>query len=140
MLRRAIALNPNYAPAHHWLSCTVLSTSAGATRRWQWPSARWCSIPCRQSSTSIWAARASVGRFDDALVAYRQAIEIDPAIATSYSTIGEVHAYGFGRFDAAIAWYEKAARLDPGKPGVPAELAHAYWELGDDTEARTMAR
>lgn len=36
-----------------------------------------------------------------------------------------------------MAWYEKAARLDPGNPEFAAYVAQTYWDLGNDTEART---
>jgi cytochrome c-type biogenesis protein CcmH/NrfG len=70
-------------------------------------------------------AREMVGRFDDALVAYKQAIEIDPANPNPYGSIADVHAGGLGRYDTAVAWYEKAAALDPGNPDLPASLAYA---------------
>jgi tetratricopeptide (TPR) repeat protein len=79
--------------------------------------------------------RGAVGRFDDALVAYRQAIEVEPAMAVAYAYIGDVHAYGLGRLDTAMAWYEKAASLDPDSPAILAGPARAQWELGDYTEA-----
>ena len=86
-------------------------------------------------NNSLGDARVDVGRFDDALVAYKQAIEIEPTMPYPYSGIGLVYAYGLGRFDSAMPWFEKAASLDPGDREAPAALAHAHWELGDDTEA-----
>ena len=70
-------------------------------------------------NNSLADSRSGLGRFDDALVAYRQAIEIDPTITAPYYATGHVHGYGLGRFDAAMAWYEKAASLDPDNPDLP---------------------
>ena len=115
MLRRAIALNPNYATAHHWLSGTLSDLG----RRDEALAVAERAVALDPLSAVInmhlGLARTDVGRFDDALIAYKQAIEIDPTMANPYSNIGDVHAYGFGRFDTAMAWYEKAASLDPGR-------------------------
>jgi TolB-like protein/Flp pilus assembly protein TadD len=134
MLRRAIALNPNYAPAHHWLSSILLTDRHEALAAVE----RAVGLDPLSAviNTHLGAARMDVGRFEDALVAYRQAIEIDPTMTNAYSGIGDVHAYGFGRFDTAMAWYEKASGVDPGNPAMSASVAFAHWQLGDDREAR----
>jgi TolB-like protein/Tfp pilus assembly protein PilF len=143
MLRRAIALNPNYAPAHHWLSTTFVLTDRHEALAAAERAVRLDPLSAIINS-HLGAARVDVGRFEDALVAFRQAIEIDPTMANAYSGIGDVHAYGFGRFDTAMAWYEKASGVDPGNPAMPAAVAFANWQLGDDREAgrwldRTLA-
>ena len=76
-----------------------------------------------------------MGRFDDALTAFGQAIEIDPTMATAHSSVGALYAYGFGRLDKAWPWFEKAVNLDPGNPGPLAALAELSWDLGDESEA-----
>jgi TolB-like protein/cytochrome c-type biogenesis protein CcmH/NrfG len=133
MLRRAIALNPNYAPAHHWLSTILLSDRHEALAEVE----RAVALDPLSGviNTHLGAARMDVGRFEDALVAHRQAIEIDPTMANAYSGIGDVHAYGFGRFDTAMAWYEKASGVDPGNPAMSASVAFANWQLDNDREA-----
>ena len=85
MLRRAIALNPNYAPAHHWLSMYLDRTrpagrgsgGGGARRRARSPvgdhqQLRWAT----QERTSVASTTRSL--------AYRQAIEIDPTMPAPY--------------------------------------------------------
>ena len=135
MLRRALALNPNSATAHQWLS--IILTEFG---RWEEALVLAESAVVLDPLSAIinaWLgnARANVGRFDDALVAYQQAIEIDSAMSNPYLATGVVHARGFGRLDASIPWFEKAASLDPGRSEVLSRLAITYWELGDDAEA-----
>ena len=141
MLRRAIAFNANYATAHHWLSHVL--GDLGRRNEWLAEAERAVVLDPLSAiiNTRLGDARAGVGRFDDALVAYRQAIEIDPTMTAPYYATGHVHGYGLGRFDAAMAWYEKAASLDPDNPDLPAQVAVAHWELGDDAEAaRWLAR
>jgi TolB-like protein/lipopolysaccharide biosynthesis regulator YciM len=136
MLRQAIALNPNYAPAHHWLSMSL--TELGRRREALAMAESAVMLDPLSAVINNWLgnARDRVGRFNDALVAFRQAIEIEPTMAIPYVGIGLVYAYGFGRLDVAPTWYEKAASIDPGNPFPVAALAEAYWELGDNTEAR----
>jgi tetratricopeptide (TPR) repeat protein len=60
---------------------------------------------------------------------------MDPKMASAYSHIGDVQAYGFGRLDTAMAWYERASSLDPDNPEHLALLAAKHWDLGNDGEA-----
>jgi len=141
MLRRAITLNPNYAPAHHWLSYTLLRLG----RRDEVLALAERAVVLDPLSPVInnWLgwARMNVGRIDDALAAYKQAIEIDPKMPSGYWGIGYAYAYGLGGWDTAMPWFEKAASLDPGNPQILAALAQGHWELGDDAEAgRWLAR
>ena len=141
LLRRAIALNPNYALAHHWLSSTLGDLGRRDEALAMAEQAVALDPLSAVINNQLGFTRAAVGRFDDALVAFRQAIEIDPAMPASYVNIGDVQAYGFGRFGGAIPWYDKAASLDPGSADVTSAVAQVYWELGDDVEAqRTGAR
>ena len=135
MLRRAIALNPNYAPAHQWLS-RILAENGRRDEALASVERAVALDPLSAAiNNSLGDARERVGRIDDALAAYKQTIEIDPRLPSPYWGIGYAYAYGLGRFDTAMPWFEKAASLDPGDPEVPAALAHAYWQLGDDGEA-----
>jgi tetratricopeptide (TPR) repeat protein len=135
MFRRAIALNPNYAPAHHWLAFTLYDLG----RRDEALAAAERAVVLDPLSAMInnnlGIARMNVGRFSDAQAAFGRAIEIDPTLAFTYVHIGNVSAYGLGRLDTAISWYEKAAELDPGSPEVLSRPIIAHWELGDDVGA-----
>lgn len=141
MFRRSIALNPNYATAHHWLSIAL--TALG--RRQEALAGVEGAVSLDPLSAIInqhlGDARSDVGLFDDALAAYHQAIEIEPTMALAYLSIGGLYAYGYGRLDIAAPWLVKAASIDSGNPRVLAALAELYWELGDDAEsARWLTR
>ena len=141
MLRRAIALNPNYAPAHQWLGNILFGNGRRDEALASLERAVALDPLSAVINNTLGGARESVGRFDDALVAYKQAIEIDPKMPRPYWSIGFVYANGLGRWDTAMPWFEKAASLDPGDPEAPAVVAIAHWELGDGTEAaRWLAR
>ena len=134
MLRRAIALNPNYAPAHQWLGGLLFGNGRRNESLTSVERAVALDPLSAVINNSLGGARESVGRFDDALAAYKQAIEIDPKMTSPYWGIGFVYAYGLGRWDTAMPWFEKVASLDPGDPEAPAALGYAHWQLGDDTE------
>ena len=72
-----------------------------------------------------------LGRGDEALKAYRQALALDPDDAGIHLGLGNVHRDN-NSWDEAIATYQKATQLDPGD-------ATAYANLGDvfNTVGRT---
>jgi tetratricopeptide (TPR) repeat protein len=135
MLRRAIALNSNYAPAYQWLAITLHQLGRREDALASLERAVALDPLSAAINSSLGGSREALGRFDDALVAYQQAIELAPTMPSSYRSIGDVHANGFGRFDTAVPWYEKAVAIDPGNPELRASLAYSHWQLGDDAEA-----
>jgi TolB-like protein/Tfp pilus assembly protein PilF len=135
LFRRAIALNPNYATAHHWLSLTL----AALGRRQEALAEAERAVALDPLSAIInnllGSSRENLGRFDDALTAYKRVIQIDPAMPHGFEGIGRIQAYGLGHLDRAPPWFEQAATLDSGNTYPLASLAQLYWELGDDAEA-----
>ncbi len=77
--QRAIALNPNYATAHHWYGNGPL---------------------------------IALGRFDDAIVEGKRAIELDPLSPVINSDLGQ-NLYNARRYDEAIAQLRKTLEIDP---------------------------
>jgi TolB-like protein/Tfp pilus assembly protein PilF len=134
-LRRAISLNPNYAAARHWLSELLMALGRQNEALAMIESAAVLDPWSAVIVANLGAVRRSVGRFDEALIAFNRAIEIDPTLPNGYAETGITYAHGFGRFDTALPWYEKAASLDPGSPGLLVNVAYGYWHLGDDAEA-----
>ncbi len=53
-----------------------------------------------------------LGRWDEAIAAYRQAIELDPKNTTAHNNLGGILA-NQGQLDEAIACYRRAIELDP---------------------------
>ncbi|HSG65512.1 MAG TPA: tetratricopeptide repeat protein, partial [Gammaproteobacteria bacterium] len=135
MFRRAIELDPNYAPAHHWLSLALLSRGAPDESLAQAEQAVELDPLSASINFNLGFTRERLNRFEDAVRAYQKTIEIDPVMPGPYSGIGGVAAYGFGRLDQAIPWYEKAADLDPGNPAAPSHLVLLQLTLGNTEEA-----
>ena len=141
MFKRAIALNPNYSTAHHWLSKTLVDLGRFEEALTAVERAVALDPLSAIINGQLGNARMYVGRFDDALDAFSQQVAIDPTMATGYDAVGRALVDGYGRFDKAAPWFMKAAALDPGNPQYPALVAYVYWELGDNFEAeRWLAR
>jgi len=134
-LRRAISLNPNYAAARNWLSDTLMALGRQNEALAMIESAAVLDPWSAVIVVNLGLLRRSVGRLDEALIAFGRAIEIDPTAPAAYAQIGATYAHGFGRFDWALPWFEKAASLDMGSPDVLVTVAGGYWHLGDDAEA-----
>jgi len=90
-LRRAIELNQNYAPAHHWLS---MALRVGDTLPEEFEHAeRAAQLDPLSVVVNVNLANTleRMGRFDEAAARYRKAIELDSKSALPYSGELEVH-------------------------------------------------
>ena len=87
--QHAIALNPNYATAHHWYGNGPL---------------------------------LALGRFDEAIVEGKRAIELDPLSPIMNADLGQ-NLYFARRYDEAIAQLRKTLEIDP-------TFYYAHYNLG----------
>lgn len=79
-------------------------------------------------------------RHDQALTAYRSALDLDSSSVETHNAIGVVLGRQ-GRLDEAIAAFEHAAALAPDAPHVLSNLGHALMLAGRNAEAvRTLRR
>ncbi len=134
-LRRAIALDPNHAPAWHWLADSLLHSGE----------------PLGESLAAIERAREldplspiiivthaeildALGRFDEALATNQHALTIEPDFAGAYFLIGLLEHYAFGRVDEGVRWKLAEARTSPERPRVG--LGFSWLDLGDADAAR----
>ncbi|MEG4587393.1 tetratricopeptide repeat protein [Microcoleus sp. MOSTC5] len=63
------------------------------------------------------------GRFDEAVAAYKQAIELNPKFSWSYHSLGDV-LLKLEKWEEAVAAYKKAVELNP-------DFSWSYHNLGD---------
>ncbi|MHB1327504.1 MAG: tetratricopeptide repeat protein [Gemmatimonadales bacterium] len=68
--------------------------------------------------------------FDAAVIAYSQAISVDPDLFEAHANLGTVLT-ALGRYQQALTATERAVELAPGRPGVYLNRANARRELGD---------
>ena len=135
--KRALELNPNYAPAYQWYG-EFVGMQVGRPEDAVLLSRKAVALdPLSAIINSDFAeVLDAAGRFDEALVQYQKAIEIDPAFAVAHTQSGHIYWFARGRLDEAISWYEKSISLDPGSPFVPAILGLVYLDLGDERQAQ----
>lgn len=72
---------------------------------------------------------STIGRYNDAILEFKKAIELAPDLALSHGGLGDAYAH-LGRYDDAMAEYQKAIEFAP-KDAVPhSGLGIVYWRLG----------
>ncbi len=83
-----------------------------------------------EQSATVWNELGlilfKVGSYDDAIDAYKKAIELDPGLGFLYSNLGQV-CISQGRLDQAIDLFEKSIELLPNKR----DKAVSWTRLGD---------
>ncbi|MBD1997942.1 tetratricopeptide repeat protein [Leptolyngbya sp. FACHB-541] len=77
---------------------------------------------------------AARGRVDEAIAAYRRALQIDPNLAVAHNNLGIVLARR-GRLQEAADAYREAIRLDPNLANAYNNLAEVLRDLGQPQEA-----
>jgi TolB-like protein/Flp pilus assembly protein TadD len=131
---RAIALNPNYATAHHWFGDGPL-LAVGQFDRAIAEGKRALELdPLSVIITADLGADYLVARrYDEAIEQFRKAIEMDPRFYYAHWNLAEALELK-GQLKEAFAEYKKAAELDD-DPFVLALLGQAYAKLGQRDEA-----
>ena len=132
--KRAIELNPNYAPAHQgygtYLEALGRFDEAIAERK------------RAQELDPLSAFRTAdvgypfywAGQYDQAIEHYRRALELDPNFFWGYLWIGEAYVEK-GMHEEAITEIRKAVALSAGNARVLATLGYAYAVSGRRREA-----
>lgn len=133
--RQAIALNPNFATAHHWVSTDVLCN----LRRFDEALAEAKKGQDLDPLSSIITANVGdiyqyAGRYDEAISTYRRAEELDPTFYFPPQALGTVYLLK-GEVPDAIASLRKSLELNPGDPYVMSALANALTRTGQRDEA-----
>jgi TolB-like protein/Tfp pilus assembly protein PilF len=131
---RAIALNPNYATAHHWFGDGPL-LAVGQFDRAIAEGKRALELdPLSVIITADLGANYLVARrYDDAIEQFHKAIDLDPRFYYTHWNLGEALELK-GNLREALAEYKKAVELDD-DPFVLALLGQAYAKLGQRDEA-----
>jgi len=126
----AIALNPNYATAHHWFGNSLLAAIGDFDR----------SIAEMKRAVELDPLSIAInvdlgvsyyyaGRYQDGIVQIRKALDLDANSYYVHSNLGEVLELS-GDLPGAIAEYEKSVALDS-DPFPLALLGHAHALAGN---------
>jgi tetratricopeptide (TPR) repeat protein len=123
---KAIALNPNYATAHHWFANTTLP----ALRQWDRmivEGRRALELdPLSLIINADFGANFILARrYDEAKAALEKTLQLDPRFASAHILLGQTLQCR-GDLKEATAEYARAVELDPNDTGYPSYLAQAY--------------
>jgi TolB-like protein/Tfp pilus assembly protein PilF len=134
---RSVALNPQYATAHHFFGwCLALM---GRHEEAYTELKRAIRVdPC--SSALHWGfgfVYRRARRYDEAIEQYQKAIELDPSSAQAHAGLGMAYL-NKSLHEPAIATLRKAIELSQGAPPFVVFLAEAYAAAGNRENAQKM--
>lgn len=123
---KAIALNPNYATAHHWFANTTLPV----LRQWDRmvvEGRRALELdPLSLIINADFGANFMIARrYPEAIAALQRTLQLDPRFPYAHILLGQT-LQSSGDLKGATAEYAKALELDPDDTGYRAYLAQAY--------------
>jgi TolB-like protein/Flp pilus assembly protein TadD len=136
--RRAIELNPSYAPAHQWYAINLLTPlgrhneALAELRRAQEVDPLSISI-----TASVGLALHFAGRHGEAIEQCQQAVELDPAFWLGYLFLGRA-CLQQERFGDAVSALQTSLDLSNHDPVALAALAQAYAMTGDRSQAAAL--
>lgn len=129
--RKAIALNPGYATAHHWYAIDFLAMQARFEE-----ARREMDIALRLDPLSL-IINEGVGylallgrRYDEAIECYEKALELDRNFYKAYTAIGRALSLQ-GKYREAAEMFEKGRSLGGDVPSILAALGHNRSLAGD---------
>ncbi len=87
------------------------------------------------SKQMLGVAYHNKGMYDEAIVEYKKAIEMNPEHSSAYYALGVAYSYGKKMYDEAIVAYRKAIEIDPSSAKAHCYLGVAYHNKGMYDEA-----
>jgi TolB-like protein/DNA-binding winged helix-turn-helix (wHTH) protein/Flp pilus assembly protein TadD len=135
--RRAIELNPSYAPAHQWYSYYLRAMGRLPEALQEARQAQQLDPLSLSISTSLAGRYRDLGQYDQAIEVNKRTLELDPNFVPGHELLASVYEQQ-GNFRAAVSEWQKAAELSPGNPFPVAALGYAYALEGNHAEARKI--
>lgn len=129
---RAIALKPDYAPAHHWRALALMASGREAEALRAIARAKQLDPLSMVITTAVARIEYFARRYDSSIREYGKAIELDSTFVVAHLGLG-LALVQTGAFSEALAEYEVARRLSGDRPVILALLAHAH-ALGGRTD------
>ncbi|MEP6692387.1 MAG: protein kinase [Gemmatimonadaceae bacterium] len=137
-LRRAIALRPNYAPAHQWLGDNLVVNGRAAEAVAEFKRAAELDPTSPITLSSYGLALGVAGDADAAAAQATRAVELDPSLYATRMMLGTVQLFGH-RYGEAIRELEAASALSKGIGAAQGLLGYAYAAAGDKPHASQIA-
>lgn len=135
--RRAIELDPRYAPAHHWYAWFLSHLGRFDEAMTEIERALTLEplalITNANRGTILYFSR----RFDEAEGQLRSTLDLDPNFVVAHQWRGRT-LEALGRHRDAVQAHQRALDLQPGDPESVASLGHALGMAGEREEARRL--
>ncbi|OFV85448.1 MAG: hypothetical protein A3D93_02870 [Acidobacteria bacterium RIFCSPHIGHO2_12_FULL_67_30] len=135
--KKAVELNPNYGPAHHWYSHLLLSM--GRFDESLTESQRFVELdPLSPAPHLHLGLHYLIARqYDECIRQELKTLQMDPNYILAHSQLGQAYLFK-GMYAEALRELEKARELSGGDKTNTARLAHAYGVAGRKDEARKL--
>jgi len=136
--KRALALNPGYATAHHWYAWHLIVTGRNSDGIAELKRAESLDPLSLIISADLADALCIAHMYEESVRQSRRTIEMDPHFAVAHYQLGQaleqMHAH-----DEAIAEFRRAIDLSGGNSTFESNLANAYAASGRSADARRIA-
>ncbi|HET9530583.1 MAG TPA: tetratricopeptide repeat protein, partial [Blastocatellia bacterium] len=134
--KRAIELNPNYAPAHHWYAFHLAALGRFPEAIEEINRARELDPLSLIINTDVGHILYFSRQYDQAIEAYRRVLDMEPDFSVARWRLGEAYEQK-GMYGEAIAEYEKAISFSK-NPTIESWLGRAYALAGQRDKARII--
>jgi DNA-binding winged helix-turn-helix (wHTH) protein/Flp pilus assembly protein TadD len=135
--RRAIALDPTYAVAHQWYA-GLLAILGRHDEAWtEIETARRCEPLSVAITVFVSYVALLAGRYEAAVAAANQALELDTNAALTHDLLGRAYAK-LGETHKAIVSFERALHLGGSVPLIEGYRGYAYARAGARTKAEQI--
>jgi serine/threonine protein kinase/tetratricopeptide (TPR) repeat protein len=147
LFEKAIEVDPDYAAAHALLGAALnlkgdFLTIPELHNRAMDEARKAISLNANLSygHHSLGSTLSSLGRYDEAIDAFKQAIRIEPNNAGAHSSLGRVYWLGKGMIPEGIEEHEQAIKLNPEAGYAFLQLANLHIVNGNYQRAEELAR
>ena len=137
--KRALALNPSYATAHHWYAWHLMVMGRNDEGIAELKKAKSLDPLSLIISADLADALCIAHRYDESVQQSQKTIEMDPQFAVAHYQLGQALQQTH-RHDEAIAEFRRAIELSGGNTTFESNLANAYAVSGRNEEAMKIVK
>jgi TolB-like protein/DNA-binding winged helix-turn-helix (wHTH) protein/Tfp pilus assembly protein PilF len=137
--KRALALNPSYATAHHWYAWHLIVMGRNGEGIADLKKAESLDPLSLIISADLADALCIAHRYDESMQQSQKTIEMDPQFAVAHYQLGQALEQKH-RHDEAIAEFRRAIELSGGNTTFESNLANAYAVSGRREEAMKIVK
>ena len=137
--KRAIALNPGYATAHHWYAWHLIVVGRNNEALAELRKAESLDPLSPIISADLADALSVAHLYEESVQQSRKTLEMHPYFAVAHYQLGQVFAQKH-MYDDAIAELQRAIELAGGNAAFDSQLAYAYANSGRSNEAMKIVK